>query len=463
MDWLLQRQTAIEARLADKHLEEAFMNELVDHARCCQPRREFLRIGSLSLLGLSLRQYLELEAATPSTKGSRRKAQACILLWLEGGPSQIDTWDPKPHSQFKAIPTKAGGVQISELFPRIAGHMDKLAIVRSMHTEENNHPQGTHYALTGHRPNPALKFPSLGSITSKELGGRNNLPPYIMVPEHQETDFFSYIDAYTAAFLGSEYDPIILPDPNREAFQIPDLSLPDRLSAADIANRRSFLGVVDRAFRHKEKQAEFGKMDRFTNQALTMLLSPSVKQAFDLSQESDETKEAYGRTRVGQSVLLARRLVEAGCRFVTTSGYTHGAWDTHKDNDQVLRDRLAPTLDQTLSALLEDLHQRGLLESTVVLAMGEFGRTPHLNANNGRDHYPDCWSVLLGGGGIQGVESWAPVMIGEPRWQTGWSPWETSSPPYTRPWASTGPRPISTPGADRFISQIRSTTSWGSR
>ena len=203
--------------------------------------------------------------------------------------------------------------------------MDKLAIVRSMHTEENNHPQGTHYALTGHRPNPALKFPSLGSIISKELGPRNNLPPYLMVPEHHESDFFSYMDAYTSAFLGSEYDPIILPDPSQESFQIPDLSLPDTLTAADIADRRSFLQAVDRGFRQKEKHAEFGKMDRFTNQAMTMLLSPSVKQAFDLSQESDRTKEAYGRTRVGQSVLLARRLVEAGCRFVTASGYTHGA------------------------------------------------------------------------------------------------------------------------------------------
>jgi len=377
------------------------MNELANQLGCCRPRREFLRVGALSLLGLNLRQYLALEAATPAAARSKQKAQACILLWLEGGPSQIDTWDPKPHSQFNAIPTRADGIQISEIFPRIAGHMDKLAIVRSMHTEENNHPQGTHYALTGHRPNPALKFPSLGSIISKELGPRNNLPPYIMVPEHQETDFFSYMDAYTSAFLGSEYDPIILPDPNQESFQIPDLSLPDTLTAADIADRRSFLQAVDRGFRQKEKHAEFGKMDRFTNQALTMLLSPRVKQAFDLSQESERTKDAYGRTRVGQSVLLARRLVEAGCRFVTTSGYAHGAWDTHKDNDQRLRDKLAPTLDQTLSVLLEDLQQRGLLDSTVVLAMGEFGRTPHINPDFGRDHWPGCWSLVLGGGGLQ--------------------------------------------------------------
>jgi len=367
-----------------------------------QQRRDFLKIGSLSFLGLNLAQHLKLLATTPSGGQSVKKAQSCILLFLEGGPSQIDTWDPKPHSQFKAIRTKVDGIQISELFPRIARNMDKLAIVRSMHTEENNHPQGTHYVMTGHSPNPALSFPSLGSIISKELGSRRNIPPYIMVPQHHQTDFFSYMDAYSSAFLGSEYDPLILPDPSQEEFTIPDLALPDSLTATDIEDRKSFLKIVDQRFRKKEKHAEFNKMDRFSEQALAMLLSPAVKQAFDLSQEPDQIRDAYGRTRVGQSALLARRLVEAGCRFVTASGYTHNSWDTHKDNDQVLRDKLAPVLDQTLSVLLEDLEQRGLLESTIILAMGEFGRTPHLNANNGRDHYPDCWSLLLGGGGIRG-------------------------------------------------------------
>ena len=369
-------------------------------------RRDFLRVGSLSLLGFGLSDYLELATGTADNAyavgESTATAQACILLWLEGGPSQIDTWDPKPHSGFQPISTQVPGIHVSELFPQIAGHLDKLALVRSMHTKENNHPQGTHYAMTGHRPSPATTFPSLGSIISKEMGSRNHLPPYVMVPQHWEGDFFSYVDAFSAAFIGSQYNPIIIPDPSQETFEVTDLRLPKSLSLKDIESRRRFLQIVDRHYREKERNTKFAEMDRFTEQAWNMLSSPTVKNAFDLTQESDKTRDAYGRTRVGQSVLLARRLVESGCRFVTASGYKHGEWDTHGKNDSKLRDTLAPALDQTLSTLIEDLDQRGLLSTTLVLVMGEFGRTPHLNADLGRDHYPDCWSLLLAGGGIQG-------------------------------------------------------------
>ena len=359
--------------------------------------------GALSLFGFGLSDLLRLETAqAASAPDKKASAKSCILLFLEGGPSQIDTWDPKPHSAFKPIDTRASGVQISELFPRIATHMDKLAIVRSVHTEEDNHPQGTHYALTGHRPSPRTTYPSFGSIIAKEKGVRNNIPPYVMVPLHWETDFFSYIDAFSSGFLGAQYNPIILPDPSEKNFEVPDLSLPKSLTVKDIEDRRSFLNIVDRGYRQKEQSAEFAQMDRFSEQALKMLLSPHVKTAFDLSLETNKTRDAYGRDRIGQSVLMARRLVEAGCRFVTASGYRHSAWDTHKDHNKILRDKLAPTLDRTLSVLLEDLSERGLLDSTVVVVMGEFGRTPHLNAAVGRDHYPDCWSLLLAGGGIQG-------------------------------------------------------------
>ena len=377
-------------------------------------RRDFLRVGSLSLLGVSLSQYLELAsvaAASGAAVGEKNaKAQACILLWLEGGCSHIDSWDPKPNSGFKPISTNVPGIQVSELFPRIAQHMDKLAIIRSMHTEENNHPQGTHYAMTGHRPNPATKFPSLGSIITKELGPRNKVPPYVLIPKPWELDFdVTYADSFHAAFLGAENNPLVLSDPSQGDFQVPDLSLPKSLSAEAIEDRRSFLSIVDRRYRQKESHAELARMDTFMQQALSMILSPAVRKAFDLSEESEKTKDRYGRTRVGQSVLLARRLVESGCRFVTAAGYKHGEWDTHgrtdpgsRSNDDMLRDVLTPTLDQTLSALLEDLDQRGLLESTVVIVTGEFGRTPYINAAQGRDHWPACWSLLLGGGGIQG-------------------------------------------------------------
>ena len=385
-----------------------------DSSRQNFKRRDFLRVSSLGLTGLGLSPYGQITSAMAAggntSSGRKAKAEACILLWLEGGPSQVDTWDPKPSSGFKPISTNVPGIQISELFPRIAGQMDKLAIIRCMHTEESNHPQGTHYAMTGHRPNPAMKFPSFGSMITKELGGQNSIPPYVLIPKPWELDFHtSYADSFNAAFLGVEYNPIVLPDPNRSDFEIPDLTLPEPLSVQDIKDRRSFLRIVDEHYRRKEQDSQFSRMDGLLDSALSMILSPTVRKAFDLSQESEKTKDAYGRTRVGQSVLLARRLVEAGCRFALVSGYTHGEWDTHGmtevgrlSNDHTLRDLLAPALDQTLSTLLEDLDQRGLLDSTVVVATGEFGRTPYINAVQGRDHWPAVWSMLLGGGGIQG-------------------------------------------------------------
>ena len=369
-------------------------------------RRDFLRIGALSFLGMGLSDYLRFNSAqalaATTAEAAPTKAQACILLWLEGGVSQLDTWDVKENSSFKPISTNVPGIQISELLPSIARNMDKLSIIRSMKTEERNHPQATIETLTGHRPNPAMKFPSFGSIVSKELGPRRNMPPFIGVPTPTEGDFFNYMEAYQGAFIGSEYDAMFLPDPSKPDFTVPDLSLPKSISAEAIEDRRTLLKIVDAHYREKEQIAEFAKMDKFQEQALRMLLSPRVKKAFDLSQESEKTKDRYGRHRVGQSVLLARRLVEAGCRFVTAAGYRHGQWDTHSDHDKNLRDALAPMLDQTMSALLEDLGQRGLLDSTVVMATGEFGRTPEINPGLGRDHWPDCWSLVVGGGGIRG-------------------------------------------------------------
>ncbi len=372
-----------------------------DCFRCQGPnRRDFIRAGSLSLLGISLSQYLQMESVMAAVGGADRKAkaQACILLLLEGGPAQMDTWDPKPNSGFKPISTNVAGIQISELLPRVAKEMDKLSIIRSMHTEEIDHPQGTHYQLTGHRPNAAMQFPSLGSIIAKEMGPRESLPPYVITPKIATEQHRNY---FRSAFLGAQYDPLRLGDPNEADFQVADLSLPKSISVERIEERRSFLKVWDQLYRQKEEIAEYGNLDTFTEQALQMILSPEVRDAFDISQESEKMRDAYGRSSFGQSVLLARRLVEAGSRFVTAAGYG-ASWDTHNDNDKNLREKLVPPLDQALSTLLQDLDQRGLLESTVVLAMGEFGRTAHINPLNGRDHWCDCWSMVLGGGGIQG-------------------------------------------------------------
>jgi hypothetical protein len=364
-------------------------------------------VGSLGLLGIGLEPYLRSSRAlgrdgtTPATAAAA--ARACILVWLEGGPSQMDTWDPKPDSSFRPIATSVPGIRISELLPRVAQHMDKLAIIRSMHTEENNHPQGSYYALTGHRPSSAMEFPSLGSMICKETGPRNEMPQYAVVSQPWEHDPLTYIDALHGAFLGGDYNPMIVPDPSKAGFHLPDLELPKTLTAEVIDHRQSFLSVVDRHYRARERLAEFGKMDTLSRQALAMLSSPEVKRAFDLSREPDLVRDAYGRHRVGQSLLLARRLVEAGSRFVMAAGYKHGHWDTHSNNDTILRTELAPPLDQSLSTLLDDLEQRGLLPSTLVLVMGEFGRTPDRNSNGGgRDHWPDCWSLALAGGGIRG-------------------------------------------------------------
>lgn len=359
-------------------------------------RRAFLNAGSLGFLGLTLGDYLRAASVEPS-KGA--KANSVILFWLEGGPSHIDTWDPKPNSNFKPISTNVAGIQVSELLPQIAKRMDKIALVRSMHTRGIDHPQATHYAITGHEVNPAMQFPSFGSIITKELGPRNAVPAYVVAPKWDKGR--QYEDYFRAAWLGGDYDPMCIPDPSKPNFAVTDLSLPKTVSQAAVESRSAFLNVVDRQYRALNDTADHANVDSFTAQALKMLLAPAVREAFDLSKESDKTKERYGKDSIGQSALLARRLVEAGSRFVTAAGYHANSWDTHSDNDKIHRDKLTPPLDRTLTALIDDLDERGLLSTTLVVAMGEFGRTPVINPNLGRDHWPNCWSLALAGGGIK--------------------------------------------------------------
>jgi uncharacterized protein (DUF1501 family) len=361
-----------------------------------QLRRNFLSAGSLGFLGLTLSDYLR---AASEKAPAKAKANSVILFWLEGGPSHIDTWDPKANSSFKPISTNVAGIQISELLPKMAKRMDKFALVRSMHTRGTDHPQATHYAVTGHEINPAMTFPSLGSIVTKEMGPRNAVPAHVLVPKWDRTR--QYEEYFRASFLGGEYDPMCIPDPSKPGFQVTDLSLPKSVSTAAVESRSEFLKVVDKRYRSLNETAEHASMDAYTAQAWKMILTPEVREAFDLSKESEQTKERYGKDAVGQSCLLARRLVEAGSRFVTAAGFHGNSWDTHSDNDKGHKDRLVPPLDRTLTALVEDLEQRGLLDTTLVIAMGEFGRTPIINANLGRDHWPNCWSLALTGGGIK--------------------------------------------------------------
>src|SRR5437867_12029617 len=251
-------------------------------------RRDFIRVGSLSLLGIHLSQYLGIKSAMAATHGIDKtaKAQACILLWLEGGPSQVDTWDPKPNSAFKAIGTNVAGIQISELLPQVAKRMDKLAIVRSMHTKGNDHPQGTHYAITGHEPNPAMHFPSLGSIIAKEAGPRNGIPPNVLTPQWERSR--QYEEYFRGGFLGADYDPMCIPDPSKKDFRVADLSLPKSVSEQAVHSRQAFLQAVDQRYRSLYNSAEHANVDDFTAQAWRMVLNPEVRQAFDLGKEPDK-------------------------------------------------------------------------------------------------------------------------------------------------------------------------------
>ncbi len=358
-------------------------------------RRDFISAGSLGFLGLSLPGYLRAAA----TSKAPAKANSVILFWLEGGPSHIDTWDPKSNSNFKPIRTNVPGVHFSELLPKMARKMDKFAIIRSMHTRGNDHPQATHYVITGHEVNPAMQFPSVGSIVTKEMGPRNAVPPHILVPKWDRGR--QYEDYFRASFLGGDYDPMCIPDPSKPGFEVTDLSLPKSVSQAAVESRSAFMDAVDRRYRGLNQTVEHANMDAFTSQAMKMILTPSVRDAFDLSKESDKVKERYGKDSIGQSCLLARRLVEGGARFVTAAGYHGTSWDTHSDNDKSHKDRLCPTLDRTLTALVDDLEERGLLETTIVIALGEFGRTPNINPNLGRDHWPNAWSLAVTGGGMK--------------------------------------------------------------
>jgi len=251
-------------------------------------RRSFLNVGSLGFLGLTLREYLS--AAKGPENG---KANSVILFWLEGGPSHIDTWDPKPNSNFKPISTNVAGIQISELLPKMAKHMDKFALVRSMHTKGNDHPQATHYAITGHEVNPAMQFPSLGSIITKEMGPRNAVPAHVLVPKWDRTR--QYEDYFRASFLGGEYDPMCIPDPGKPGFEVTDLSLPKTVSQAAVEGRSAFLQAVDKQYRSLDETAQHTNMDAYTSQALKMILTPRCATPSTLGRSLKRRRSGTGR------------------------------------------------------------------------------------------------------------------------------------------------------------------------
>jgi hypothetical protein len=368
-------------------------------------RRQALRIGASGLIsGLSLPWLLEAQATVPTARPAQ--AQACIFIFLEGGPSQLDMWDLKPDAPaevrglFRPINTNVTGTMISEHLPLCARIANKYTIVRSHSHNDNGHNTGYHYCMTGYRadfpdgntrmPNNHL-YPSVGSIVSRELGPKTTLPPYINMPH--------IMAGGGPGFYGSEHAPFVIEsNPVAADFEVQDLRPLEGMSAARQDRRRRLLTEVEQLERERTDQGRARAMSTYFQRARDLMSSPAARRAFDIRSESEAVRRTYGYTGLGQCCLLARRLVEAGCRFV---GIDHSGWDHHQTIFPSLVTDMLPHVDHAYSALINDLDQRGMLGSTLVVMMGEMGRTPVVNASAGRDHWSMAQSVLFAGGGVR--------------------------------------------------------------
>lgn len=348
-------------------------------------RRHFLfGLSALSLPSLLKAQY----------GAKNAKAKNVINIFLPGGIAAQEYLDPKPlapseyRGPFGAIKTNVSGIEIGEKFQKLAKVADKFSIIRSMTHGEAAHERGVHSMMTGYKPSPALVYPSMGSIVSVELGGRNKLPAYVSVPNTLENGGSGY--------LSTKYNPFSLgSDPATPSFKVRDLN--SDVDNERFGRRRNILEAVDSKFKNEVKSDNVAAIDTFYSQAYDLIASESAKAAFDITKEDQKTKEMYGLTTAGQRLLISRRLVESGVRFLTVS---YGGWDMH-DNIKNGFERQAPEFDQALAALLSDLSDRGLLDETLVVVTSEFGRTPKINNTAGRDHWPRVFSTLVAGGGIK--------------------------------------------------------------
>jgi hypothetical protein len=382
-----------------------------------------LGLGGLGALSLFWNDWIRAES-TGSASG-KGKAKSVILIFNCGAPSHIDLWDMKPHAPdnvrgpFKPISTNVSGIKISELLPRLAGQADKYSIVRTVHHRHLNHNTGMYWSIVG-RPypidstliNPSRNdYPSFGTLTgwlAQRDGYTGPLPPYVITPLPHCDSLVYITPGQFGGCLGARYDPFVLNgDPNATNFRVPNISLADNLTATRLDDRRSLLGSLDGRTHHISGASPIN-LDVNRTRAFSLISSSEVQRAFDLSREPPRLRDRYGRNSWGQSHLLARRLIEAGVRFVSTVNGPSIIWDTHADNFNRLKKRLVPTMEQAFSTLLEDLDERGLLDTTLVVWMGDFGRTPIINKDAGRDHWPRCYSMVLAGGGIRGG-----VVVGE--------------------------------------------------
>ncbi len=375
-------------------------------------RRRFLQRGGLGCLGWLLSGLPHVQARPAASRVRSR-----IVLFYYGGPSHLDTWDMKPHApaevrgEFRPIATRVPGMRVCEHLPRIARITDRLAVVRSMHHPMRNHNAAAPAMLSGRPPlkgdlellaNDANSFPCYGAVVSRLSPAQRPTPTNVALP-HVMYNVVE-LPGQTAGFLGAAYNPFqVTRDPAAPQFGVGDLELPPDLTSVRLEDRRGLLAQLDSVTR----AADRGAMNVYQQRAFDLLGSETVRQAFDLSRETEPLRERYGRTTLGQSLLLARRLVEAGVRFINVNDkITNGQvtnWDSHENNFGRLKNDLLPPADQAFSALFEDLADRGLLESTLVVALAEFGRSPKINGSAGRDHWPDCFSVVLAGGGVRGA------------------------------------------------------------
>ena len=369
-------------------------------------RREFLRVGTLA--GLSLAEVLRLQQ-TCAAESAKTRDVNCIFIFIVGGMPHQDMWDLKPEApaeirgDFQPISTKVPGLFVSDVLPGVAKVTDKIAILRSMTHDDSDHGRGFHIMMTGKKAGVGdfngnqnnNQHPCLGSMVAR-VGRTGELPPYISVP--------NFLNSGGPSFLGASYGPLVIDaDPAAPDFAVRDIALPTGVSTDRSRARQAALREINR---FEQRTEEVGKnvrsLDEFYQKAYHLMTSQRAKEAFEIGRETEKTRERYGMTSLGQCSLLARRLVEAGCRFVSIE---NGHWDTHRKNTYSLRELLCPSFDQALPALLEDLADRGLLDSTLVVVTTEFGRTPRINELAGRDHWPNAFSVVLAGGGIKGGQA----------------------------------------------------------
>ena len=362
-------------------------------------RRDFLRVGALAPLGLSLANLLSFEKAMAGAVAQSR-AKSVILVYLGGGISHHDTFDPKPDAveeirgKYKTIPTSVTGLHVTELLPQMAKVMDKVALIRSGTHENDHHETATNWVLSGRFGSPFGDFPAMGAVVAHETGFSGIVPPYVAVPKNPS---FTW-ELGKSAWLGGRYESFKCGDPNEANFKVRDLSKSAEITPQVLERRRSLLEAVDQLSARVKGNDQIATYDEFEQKAAEMVLSPKAQAAFDIAQEDAKLRDEYGHHEFGQSCLMARRLVESGVRFVTVN---NGGWDHHKKIFEGL-DKKVPGFDQGFSALIRDLDQRGLLAETLVVAMGEFGRTPKVNKDAGRDHWGRAGSLIFAGAGVQG-------------------------------------------------------------